>query len=408
MRLSVLARLLCITAIVGVGLVAGCATSPVTPTPEPVTIRYGGIDADNPQYASLIDEFHQLYPHITIEILEHLESVDVGLVPVLAMSEVIHNGHVIPLDPYIEGDQRFVPDRFLPGTMEMLRHEGRLWGLPASIDPFVLYYNKDLFDAAGVSYPEPRWTWDDLIIKAAALTNPAHDVYGYASEQEGAFDLHIFIVSQGGGFVDNLTNPTRPTFNHPLNAEAITRWLGLALTHGVVATDISSQEAVYANKAAMWTSRFSDRGGGVEDGSSSTWPAPWLMRWGVAPVPRGTTPISIAMMDVYAISAETAHPDAAWLWIAFLSERAAHQAAPARIEVLHSEEYDRLVGRDVAEMVRGVLEDVQFISPRVFAYGAAFEVFIQQMQQYFIGAITIDEALEATQREAEQIRLRSD
>jgi multiple sugar transport system substrate-binding protein len=409
MRLSILIRLLCVVALLGVGL-AGCASVQPTPTPEPVTIRYASVDADNPRYASLIEEFRQLYPHISIDMIGgRMDIADVMMMPLMFMIEQIHNRRVIALDPYIEGDPRFAPDSFMPGTIEMLSDEGRLWGLPAGIDPLVMYYNQDLFDAAGVPYPESRWTWDDFLFTASALTDPVADVYGYAPGNDG-LDVIAFLYAQGGGFMDSLTNPTRPTFDNPRNAEALTRWLGMVDTYRVTLTPeemsqrgISGQQMVYTDMAAMWIGWFSDRGGNASSGFGN-WPTPWQMSWGVAPVPRGTTSTTIAMVSAYAISAQAAHPDAAWQWIAFLSERAAHETAPARIEMLESEEYERLVGADVADMVRGVLEDAQLISPRIVAYMSAFEVFGDQVEMAMRGTITIEEALEASQREAERVR----
>ncbi len=40
--------------------------------------------------------------------------------------------------------------------------DGDLYGLPKDFDTIALYYNKDLFDAAGLDYPTADWTWDDL------------------------------------------------------------------------------------------------------------------------------------------------------------------------------------------------------------------------------------------------------
>ena len=41
--------------------------------------------------------------------------------------------------------------------------------LPQNLSSLVVYYNRDLFDAAGVPYPEAGWTWDDFLAAAKAL-----------------------------------------------------------------------------------------------------------------------------------------------------------------------------------------------------------------------------------------------
>ena len=48
--------------------------------------------------------------------------------------------------------------------------EGSVYGFPRDIGLEVLYYNKDHFDAAGLSYPDDSWTWDDLLAAAETLT----------------------------------------------------------------------------------------------------------------------------------------------------------------------------------------------------------------------------------------------
>jgi multiple sugar transport system substrate-binding protein len=62
---------------------------------------------------------------------------------------------------------------YYPGILAVNEYEGGIYGLPWIAQPVVLYYNKGLFDAAGVAYPESGWTWDDFMEKAHALTQDA-------------------------------------------------------------------------------------------------------------------------------------------------------------------------------------------------------------------------------------------
>lgn len=59
---------------------------------------------------------------------------------------------------------------YYPGILAVNEHEGDIYGLPWIAQPVILYYNKALFDAAGVEYPDSDWTWDDFTEKAKALT----------------------------------------------------------------------------------------------------------------------------------------------------------------------------------------------------------------------------------------------
>ena len=61
---------------------------------------------------------------------------------------------------------------------------GDLYALPVNWDTIAVYYNKDLFDAAGLEYPTAEWTWDDFAADAEALTDAAAGVYGAAAYSE--------------------------------------------------------------------------------------------------------------------------------------------------------------------------------------------------------------------------------
>ena len=56
---------------------------------------------------------------------------------------------------------------FWPRLLAAYNYDGVQYGLPTDLDLQLIYYNKDLFDAAGVAYPEAGWTWDDY--RAMAL-----------------------------------------------------------------------------------------------------------------------------------------------------------------------------------------------------------------------------------------------
>ena len=412
MRRNALTRLLCLLFLCASALATGCLNVRPTPTPEPAILRYASTDPGNPRYPQLVEAFRRQHPHITLEMAgQAFDGADVVMAPVLLVGELIRGRQVMALDPYMEGDDRFAPDSFLPGTLEMLRHKGRQWGVPAGVDPLVLYYNKDLFDDGGVTYPRAGWTWEGFLARASALTQPRMGVYGYVPVDPG-LDVVAFIYRHGGGFLDSLTNPTRPTFDDQRNVEALEWWLSLTHTYLVARTsdDLSSaamdgtpRAAVYANKAAMWMGLFSERGGRAVPASENSWPAPWYMRWGVTTVPGEPDSPTVAMVGAYFVSAACTHPDAAWEWVAFLSERAAHDSAPTRAAVLHSEVYDQAVGPEVADLVREVLKDTQMLSPRIVEYAPAFEALGEQIQSVFRGTVTAQEALEHVQQRAQGV-----
>lgn len=61
-------------------------------------------------------------------------------------------------------------DDFYPGPLDQFRWDGRLWGIPDTAAPDVLFYNTAMFDAAGLAYPTDAWTLEDLREAAVVLT----------------------------------------------------------------------------------------------------------------------------------------------------------------------------------------------------------------------------------------------
>jgi len=90
---------------------------------------------------------------------------------------------------------------YYPGILAVNQYEGQTYGLPWIAQPVVVYYNKGLFDAAGVDYPQDNWTWDDFVAKAKTLTQDTNgdgttDQWGFTNN--GWPPPFIFIWQAGG------------------------------------------------------------------------------------------------------------------------------------------------------------------------------------------------------------------
>jgi multiple sugar transport system substrate-binding protein len=72
-----------------------------------------------------------------------------------------------------------------------------LYAGPVNWDTVAIYYNKDLFDAVGLSYPTAEWTWGDFAADAALLTNPDAEIYGAAVYTEYQSGYPNWIASTG-------------------------------------------------------------------------------------------------------------------------------------------------------------------------------------------------------------------
>ncbi len=130
-----------------------------------------------------------------------------------------------------------------------MRYEEALYGVPASQDSLSLVYNKALFDARGVSYPDETWTQYDLLQAAQTLTY--QDVQGLALPVKSAYWWFGFQAGYNGSLFDESGDPT---LNSNGSAEALDWLLDLELEHGVVATGTQTEgmkNQFIGSKAAM-------------------------------------------------------------------------------------------------------------------------------------------------------------
>ena len=107
-----------------------------------------------------------------------------------------------------------------------MTYEGGIYGIPRGANTIALYYNKDMFKAAG---PRPGQSAADLgraLRGGARLTDPAKNVYGLAfsavGTEEGTFQFLPWVQMTGGDY-DNVSDRGRRTGAEPLEDRSSTR-----------------------------------------------------------------------------------------------------------------------------------------------------------------------------------------
>ena len=95
-------------------------------------------------------------------------------------------------------------DEYMEGPMESTMLDGKHYGIPFATNCTALYYNKDLFDAAGIDYPDENTTWDEFHEMAKALTKDGVSGFGNAATNtdEGTFQCLQWIYTAGGSYTD--------------------------------------------------------------------------------------------------------------------------------------------------------------------------------------------------------------
>jgi len=340
-------------------LLPGCQQFELLAPQEPVTIRflYGGSEA---YFQELIEQFNEECPHITVELQSYgggffapgrgSQEIDVFIGSQEMISFMLENDALISLNGLIAEDEDFNLSDFYPSTIQALSTEGERWGIPLAVDMLMVHYNKDLFDRAHAPYPDLGWTWDGFLERAIAVSNPDAGIFGYAyhfTGNLGFLEPMVFIYQRGGRVFDDLQRPTRATFNEPLNVEAM-QWYGdLINKYGIAPrpgerTMPYPETGIEEGKYAMWLDWYSERHEGINEG--------------VAPLPPGSAPGTMASVVGLFISSDSANPEASWEWAKFVSQQMFVDLVPARRSLAESDDYIRLAGEDSAAAVRASME----------------------------------------------------
>lgn len=171
-------------AVVATLALAGCSSSgDDAAAPEessgPVTLTMSGWSLDTtPEFQKLADAFHEKNPDVTIE-LKGYDAAEYNTLVTADLAagsapDIITQKEVKYVPTFVNGGQLLdVSDVKLPDGISGAKSyevDGTAYAVPYRNDSWVLYYNKALFDQAGVDYPDGTWTWDDYADAADALT----------------------------------------------------------------------------------------------------------------------------------------------------------------------------------------------------------------------------------------------
>jgi multiple sugar transport system substrate-binding protein len=203
------------------------------------------------------------------------------------------------------------PDSYRPSLLEAYQTDGAQFALPSSFSDVVLYYNTDLFDAAGLDYPTNDWTWDDEQAAAEALTDQAAGVWG--DHQPVSFYEYYKALAQSGGEFLN-ADGTAVAFNSPEGIEAAEWLVGKS---GTVMPTIEQGQGT----PDFDTNLFKEGKLGMLH--SGIWVfgafADVPFGWDIAVEPGNTTQASAVFSNAVGVSASSEHIDAAAKWAEFLT-----------------------------------------------------------------------------------------
>src|SRR5690606_20555593 len=105
---------------------------------------------------------------------------------------------LLDIGDYLENSEKTGVDTFYPAALGAFAYDGAQLALPITFSTVMLYYNKDMFDAAGIEYPNSEWVWEDVIDAATALTDAPNRVWGI-SQPIQFWEFYKAAAQAGGG-----------------------------------------------------------------------------------------------------------------------------------------------------------------------------------------------------------------
>ena len=316
---------------------------------EMVTIEYwipAGRGRDE-GVAAVVEAFEAQNPNIHVEVTaipfgEFLSSMqvayagdsppDAAFLDGVDVQNLAFNGALLAIDDLITDADR---EDYMTDLVDMVSYDGHAYALPWGQAANAMYYNIDMFDAAGIDVPQTldeAWTWPEFKenIATVAETNGegTWGIVGFNSPMEGTFFTWTIVRS--------FSEPGSPL------------WQGISDDFTTVDGYINTDEAMeaYAFYQSLYTDGLAPRDN-VPDAFGTGQAATYFvipsvggvlsanfpdLNWGVMPIPYAKTPLSHTGSFSPAVSAKSDNPDEAKLFVQFFSSPegylAYHEVSP--------------------------------------------------------------------------------
>ncbi|MEV0616783.1 ABC transporter substrate-binding protein [Nonomuraea sp. NPDC050404] len=296
-----------------------------------LTLWHGFTEADGKMYEKLIGDFNRANPDIEIrpqantwdvianKLLPALSAnlgPDIVAQPTSSAVTYIKKAAFVPLDGHYR-EHAADAANYVPAAVQASKVDGRNYGVPFAFAPDMLYYNKTMFEAAGLH--EPPKTWDEWVEAARKLTvdqngDGVPEQYGLALTSHGAASQVIWsgmLAQNGGGVIRD----GQAVLSGPRNTETLTYWQNAVREHRISPAgmdDLAATDLFAAKKAAMivlgpWMAQRSKQAG---------------IDYGIAPIPAGPRAKSVGThsISMYAtVQADEAKLAAADRFFAFFN-----------------------------------------------------------------------------------------
>jgi multiple sugar transport system substrate-binding protein len=299
---------------------------------EPVTITYGFWDtAQEAAIDAQIEAFNAHIPTITVEKqivpwsdywaklqtgIAGGETFDVFWINSAQLPVYASAGALLPVDSILGGDGGVDLANFPAPIVDMYTWDGVHYGIPRDFDTIALFYNTDIFDAAGQAYPDDTWDWTKFHEVATALTDSDKGIWGGGLQTSWQENYYNFILQNGGTLLNE--DMTKCTVDSPEASEAfvyLTGFFSEGLTPSIAVQQSNAVENTLfpAGQVAMMP------GGSFRAGTYTAAEA----NIAAAPLPKGKERVCLTHGLSNVIWANAGHDGASLEWVKFLASEEA-------------------------------------------------------------------------------------
>ena len=226
------------------------------------------------------------------------------------VQKYMENDILMDLTDRIASSEKLEMDKFPEDIKNLYSWNGKTYAIPKDVDTIALFYNKTMFDEAGLSYPDDSWTWDDFYDAAVKLTKEDGSQYGTAMNPSNEQDGWMNIIYSMGGKV--LTDDKKASgFDDPNTIKAmefVQKLVDNVMPPATVMAETGTDVLLGSGKIAML--------------SQGSWMVPQFKEHeyisencDVAVLPKDPTTgnrVSLYNGLGWVVSAKTKNPDAAW------------------------------------------------------------------------------------------------
>lgn len=377
---------------------------------NPVTITFCNFNSsggNEETLAAMYEEFQKEYPDITVEI------ETIGYDDYFTQMQTRVAGGTAP-DCYelnIENFAAYASKGVLAEitgvdtsginatALDAFNVNGKQYGVPGCFSNVLLFYNKDLFDRAGIDYPTDNWTWDDAQAAAEAISALEENVYGiYAPITYNEF---FKVAAQYGGSLLN-EDKTEFTVNSKENIEAANMMISR-----IIDSNVQPAEEQMGGMGD-WDLFESGRLGMIPTGiwAFGTFADACDFNWDICVEPGGTNKATHFFSNAFVINADSTKQDAAAIWINWLSSSPA--AAKLRIQagwdlpaITDEEVLSSYLEITPPENRQAVFDSLDYLvtPPIIEDYSLMSDIITQKLAAAAAGSITAEEALNQAQEE---------